>query len=420
MQLFQTQKNLLAEAIRLPSGGLEKSNSPSDPAQYLVMRTSGKSLEVILSTKEVSIRVRIDKAGDLLKINSEGTFVVKGDVLKEILLRSIVRDTVSVDFEKSAGETIKGASPEDAPVSLLGNMVMSWSNDVDGKEVWTIPVVDTASIDVPTNPNIDLKGTDRLTVQAGQFAKHIRQVGIAVGKDTGDSKYRNLLIRTNGKLYETVGATLFQLAIVKAEAESASGTFSMLMPYSHAFLATKLLNPERDVEIIYNKGTPGTVVFCQDVVYGGGIIGTAAFRINCASDPFIKFEKVVSSLSFCNSVKMKTQQIRAICNKLDIINLARTEVVLDKKKNALMFSKKEAGRGASKGLGVPVTDIDRDIDGDIKGDDFAFEVSSAYLSQAVNNAELDEIVWKFSGKTSLTFMKLSDNMVTYFSPMQEQ
>jgi len=415
MRLFQTQKNLLTEAVRWPAGGLLKASSPTDPSQYLVVKTAGKKLEVVLTSQEISIKVVIDKAGDLLKVDSDGTFVLKGDVLKEILARSTVMDMVNIDFDKTAaGETVKGAKPEDAPVVLLGNWVLSWNNSLNGKEEWAIPVVDTASIDVPTNPAIDLKGKNRLTVNAGEFAKHIRQVGIAVGKDLGDTKFRNVMVRTsknaNMTLYEVAATNKYQLAIVKAEAASASDDFSMNIPYSAAFLASRLLNPEQNVEIIYNEGSPGTAVFSQDIVYGGDtVVGAVYFRITCSNEAFAKFEKGIKSLSYRNVCKMKTQQIKPLCNKLEIFQPAKTEVVLDTKQKALFFSKKEAGRGASKGLALPITDIE--------GDDFDFDISSQFLTQAVNNAETDEIIWKFSGKQSLTCMILSPNLTVYFPPM---
>ncbi len=413
MNLFQTQKNLLTEVVRWPAGGLIKAANPIDPSQYLAVKTFGKKLQIVLSSQEISIKVVIDKAGDLLKVHSDGTFVLKGDILKEILQRSVVNDVVNVDFdESSGGEVLKGESPEHTPVALLGNAVMTWNNSVSGKEEWAIPVIDTKAIDVPTNPTFDLSGTDRLSVNAGEFAKHIRQVGIAVGKDLGNEKYRNVMIRTSGSLYEVVATNQIMLAVVKAQALKDAGEFSMTIPHSQVFLASRLLNPELDVEIIYNKGNPGTAVFAQEVMYGGQSIGTAYFRITCSSVGFAKFEQIIKSISVKGSCKMKTQQILPLCTKLEIFQPARTGVVLDKKQGTMTFSKKEAGRGAGKGMGLPISDI--------QGGDFEFDVSSRFLMQAVANAETDEISWSYSGKESLTCMILSPSLTVYFPLMGQK
>jgi hypothetical protein len=415
MKLFQTQKNLLTEVVRWPAGGLVKSANPADPSQYLAVKTNGKNLQIVLTSQEISVKVVIDKAGDLLKVHTDGTFVLKGDILKEILQRSAgdVSDVVNIDFdESSAGEMLKGETPEHAPVALLGNAIMSWSNNLLGKEEWAIPVIDTNSIDVPTNPTFDLKGADRLIVKAGDFAKYIRQVGIAVGKDLGDAKYRNVMIRTSKMLYEIVATNQIMLAVVKSQANSDAGSFLMTIPYSQAFLASRLLNPELNVEIIYNKGNPGTAVLTQEVVYGEQVIGTVYFRITCSNEPFAKFDKTINDLSFRNSCKMKTQRILPVCTKLDIFQPARTAVILDKKQSALIFSKKEAGRGASKGLVVEIYDI--------KGDNFDFDVSSMFLTQSVNNAEADEILWQFSGKEALSRMDLSPSLTAYFPLMGQK
>jgi hypothetical protein len=410
--LFQIQKNLLAEVIKITAGALVKGGDPTDPAQYLAIQNKDKKLQISFTSPELVIKVILDKADDFLKLDQQGLHFVQGEIVNDLLQRTMVMDKITVDFGKgAAGESLKGEDPSQQPLQVAGNLILSFPNSVTNNEEWTIPCIDQVAINISGDPAIDLTGTEKLTVKSKEFSAFVKQVGMAVGKDSGDAKYRNVMIRTNkspGQVYDIIGNSMVQLAWAKSTAESVSGQFAMTIPYQDVLTASRLLNPELNVEIIYNKGTPGTAVFVQDVVYGDKPVGKAYFRVTCSSEKFTNFEKVINSLSFSNSCKIKSQQIKPVCNQLDILKPARTQVVLDPKKSALIFSKSEAGRGLGKGIGVPATDI--------QGDKFEIEVSSRHLTLAVFNAEADEIEWKFSGPRSLSSMVLSPNLVTYFQP----
>lgn len=405
--LFQTQKNLFQEAVTRISGALEKGSNPQDPSQYITIKVGNKSVSTIFSGQEIAARLVIDKdkLGGLLTIGEEGIYVIQGHILNQILLRTAVNNNITVDFEKAKN------AESDRPTN--GNIKITMPSSTGNEaEEWLIPTMDTNSMDIPTNPSIENKGTERLTVKASDLVKHIRQVGMAVGSDGGDATYRNVMFRTGDKVYEMVGTNMNQLALARNLFIKSSGNFIMTIPHSQVLRISGMLNQELDVEIIYNTGNPGTAVFRQDIVYGDNVIGAVEYRVTCSNEPFAKFDKLINALSFRNTCKMKTQQIRPICSKLDIIQPPRTEVILSAKKQTLSFSKKEGGKGATKGQSVPLTDI--------QGDDFEFVISSAHLSLAVSNAESDEIEWKFSGKTSLSCMVLSENLTTYFSPFDDE
>lgn len=416
--LFQIQKNLFTEAVKVPSGGLVKTTSPSDPAQYLVVKTVGKALEIIVSSQEVTCKTTIDGAGDALKPEQDSTYAVKGETLEKVLTRTIVHDLINVEFEKSAStETIKTANPADTPMQLLGNLILRWKNQISEEEVWSIPCVDTNSIDVPSNPSFDLSGKDRFKVTGLEFNNFIHQIGIAVGKEGGNAIYRNVLIRASQSRFEIVGSRVDQLAWAQAApVEAPASDFSFSIPYSHMLTASKMLSDEKDIEIIYNAGSPGTVILSQDVEFGGKVVGKSMIRMTCATEKFVNFEKAISKLDFPWVCKFKTQQIKSICNRLEILQLLRTHVVLDVKKKALIFSKKEAGRGVGKGMALPLTFLNPEAT------DFEIDVSSQHVTYAVSNADADEVEWRFSGKKSLCCMILSEDpskLKTFFSPLDD-
>lgn len=412
MLLFQIQKNLFTKAVSKVAASLTKTQNPADPSQYIVMKADQgqSSISLTVVNQGVVTRTVIDAAGDLLKIKADGVFVIQGDVLNEILSRTTISEMVNVDFEKSTGnEVIKNPDPNEQPLALSGHLNFSWNNAVTDKEEWLVPCIDSASLNIPTNAKIDVTADGRMFVNAAEFGRYVRQVGIAVGKDSGDASYRNVLIRTDGQILELVSAMITQLAwATTPNVRRASGKFSMTIPYVELMLACSMLDPESDVEIIYNNTTPPTAVFAQDLVYSDRAVGKTQLRLTCSMDKFVNFEKTIKALDFRNSCKVKTQQFRPITSRLDIVRPARTTLTVDASKNSMTFAKQEAGRVFAKGLGIPISDGE--------GDPLKLEVSSRNLLLAANAAEGDDIEIKFSGEASLYCMILSENMKCYFAP----
>jgi len=394
--MFQTQKNLFGIAVNIASGALGKTSDTSDPSQYLVIALKKNSFEILSSSQELIIKVTIDQAGNLYKSDEEKTYVVGGAVLRALMEKSCVTDTMEVKAVEEEGS---------------GSLNFSWRGPVE-KEEWSIPWVNLEGLNIALNPAINIAGQDKLIVKSEEFQKFVNAVGVAVGKDSGDANYRNIMIRSNSSLYEVVATSVVQLAWAKGIPMSTVGEFAATVPYIHVASLSKLLNTDIETEIIYNKGKSATLVFRQDVIYGDRKIGEVLFRVTCSDDPFAKFEKVVKMLDYKSSCKVRTKQMQDVCGKLDVLQIVRTHVVLDTKKKALIFAKKDSGKGAGKGIAVPLVDV--------SGDDIELCVSGLHLSKAVNHALGDEIEWKFSGQKSLTCMVLAPNIAVYFPPFGDE
>lgn len=408
--IFQTQKNLLSDILNTISPVIVKSSNPQDISQYLVIKTEGKNLTLLISNQEYIAQIVIDKRAvdqDLLKIETDGIYIAQADVILEIMTRSNVRDKISIDFEPAkTGDVIKTDDPN-ITIPTLGSL--NW-NFPQG-EVWTTPCIDTKTIDVPTKPPFDQSGKNTLRCPAGDFRKYVGQVGMAAGDDKGDSRLRNLLLRTTKDTYELVTTTSIHLAWATATPKASSGIFSFTVPYRPFLIGSQIIetNYEGDVDIVHNPGGIETVVMTRDMLYGDKPIGTVYFRTSCANHQFANFEKLLKSLNFCNTMKIKAQLLKPLVGMLDIAKLPRTQVLIDTKKSMLFFAKKEEGRVKVKGLSVPA--IMTPGEGDME-----LEISNHHLASAISNAEIDEIEWKLSGKKTLSSMRLSPNLMTYFAP----
>lgn len=408
MLLFKVQKSLFTDAVRRIQPALVKTKNPADIGQYLVLKLDSKKslLTMIVNDQEVTVRITIDKAGDLLKISGDGVFVLRGETLYELLNRSNILDEITFNFEAKK-DVLKPDDPSQPPISLLGNIDILFPGD----EVWSIPVVDTATISVPVNPTIESKGDDHFKVNAQEFGKYITQVAMAVGPDNLDARFRNVLIRTVGNRFEIVSTTGTNMAWARALCKEMSGEFSMTIPHKQTMLISKIASPELDLVLLHTKGTPGSSVCSQEFLYGEKEIGTLQVKATCSPEPFAKFEKHIKSLSFVSSLKIKTQQLKPVCARMDLFSNPRTTVVIDSKKSTMSFSKIEDGRAKVKNITIPFSDL--------QGEPVNLEISSRYMLLAVTNAEAETIEWKFTGNKSLTCMILSDNLETYFSPFNE-
>jgi len=407
--LFKIHKNLFTEIVSRIAPAFVKTTNPQDIGQYLVLKLDKKKnlLTAIVNRQEVTVKIEIDGDGDLLTIEEDGVFVINGEPLYELLSRSTVIDQIVINFDAKK-DVIKAQDPSQTAISLLGSMEVLFP----GGESWSFPVLDLASIPVPTNPTIELKGDDHFKVNAQEFSKFILQVGMAVGKDNLDARFRNVLIRTTGNRYEIIATTGIHLAWVRALCKEMSGEFSMTIPHEQTMLVTNVSSPELDLTIVHHKGTPGSCVCHQEFLYGERSLGKIMIKTTCSPEPFAKFDKMIKNLDFISSLKLKTQQFKPICSRMDIFTDPRTTVAVDTKKGTLVFSKVEDGKVRAKGITIPFSAV--------SGEPINLLVSSRHLLLAVSNAEADEIEWKFSGQKSLTCMILSDNLMTYFAPFTEE
>lgn len=396
MLRFTVQKRLFTEMLQRGFPALVKGTSPSDSGQYTVLSSNGRSLTQITARNELIFKQVIDRAeAEELSASGTWTHVVDGRRLKDVFSMSNAIDKISVEFEPSAVETpAKSAAPNQRPVSHLGNLVIRFPED----ETWDQPVVDAESIGLSVNPRIEAGGKHKLVVRAAELAKFVAQVGMSVGKDGGNTSYRNALIRSKGGRYEVVAATPQHLTLAKAKVGEggASGDFSATVVYGHLSDAVKMLNPDQDVEVIHNAGTPGTLVLCQTVEYGDRTIGNVQISITCTSEPFAKFEKLVSSLDCPNSVRFNAQKMRQVCGQLGIQDDPHNQISINAEKR-VMTIKNSCSRGKAK-LSVPLSEI--------KGGDFEAIISNNLMAMSMGNSELEDVEWRFSGKTTLSHMRL--------------
>jgi len=397
-KLFEIQRKLFSDIVGLACGCLEKTINPNDPSQYLIIKTKDKVLELIFSNIQAIIVVRLDEASDSLKVFSDGVHVVKGDILNSMLHRIDVMDKVTVSVDKDG-------------------LDITFPNLLADKEEWQIPCLDPASLDLSTNPKIEMGEEHQFRIEAKKWTTWLNRVGMAVGKDAGNPIYRNILIRVKGDQVDFVTSSIGHLAWAKEKCDSATGDFFFVTPHEQLVSLSKLLDHERPVVVIHNQSDPGTVVMVQEVQYGEKPVGKVFFRTSCASEPFVKFEATIKTLrdQLKNQCKVKVQHFVNICHRLALLEPPETKVIWDKEKEALVFSKQEAGRGATKGIALPASEMEGK-------ERFEIVLSSRHLKMIADKADADkgaEILWMFGEPTQFTCIHLSPQLETYFSPFKE-
>jgi hypothetical protein len=404
-KLFEIHSKFLSRMVDLACGCLDKApnQQPNSPDQYLVIKPSAKNhvLEFVFSTSRIAIVVRVDDAADFIKIHETGVFVVKGDVLRS-LLKQATAEKMTVGFDSGPAG---------------GNLICSFPNAVE-KEEWTFPCIDPTSLDLTVSPKIDLGDERQFKISnINDFSRCLVSVGMAVGKDAGNPTYRNVLVRTKAEGLDIVSSNIGHLAFGKTKYETATGNFHFVTPYEQLLTFAKLLDAELPAVFVHNNGEPGTVVVMQEVKYGSDKpLGRVFLRTSCATEPFVQFDATIKKLEakLTNQCKADVTQFVGVCQRLALLQPPETKVVWNKEKEALVFSKQEAGRGTTKGIALPVKDM-------VGKEKFDLVLSSIVLKMIADKAtdEETEIEWLFGEPTDFACIRFSTNLKTYFSPFKE-
>jgi hypothetical protein len=152
-------------------------------------------------------------------------------------------------------------------------------------------------------------------------------------------------------------------------------------------------------------GAAKQVVFAQDLVYGGKIVGRSLYRVRESASKFVQYEPLINSLSFITSCKIKTQQLKAVMAKLKM-DVAKTSCSVDTEKELLIMHKRSAK--VDKMTCVEIYDI--------SGQKLDVNVSSNHLTAAAGACDLEDVELKFSGSKALGQMILGPTLTTYFMP----
>ena len=408
--IFRTQTTLFQNVLDCMKVALVKSDQANETGQYVLIKTEGGQLCLAVKHQDVVMKVAIDKApADLLEIGQDGEFAVDGSELSYMFKHFDVADKFHVDFVPTEGDKAepKKESEEEAvdaqEIRQLGvlNFNMPTRTKKKNCEVWPFPVAE-----VMIRPKIDSKGANRLTLSVANLAKYIGQVELAVGKESGNASFRNVMIRKGDAKYEVVAASPNMLAWVTSDkfVSASGGDFKLVALWEQASRVTKMLVPDQDVDI-FTDGE--TIVFCQDLLYGSGKekIGKVEIKISCARDPFAKFEGTIKKLDLKWECKLKREHLRGVCHRLERkANLPRTVCAFNPADEEMSFSKKGVVKNASVGIA------------DVKGEALEIILSSQYLKACVDAAESEDIIVRFSGVRSLGSMKLSEELTAYFNP----
>jgi DNA polymerase III sliding clamp (beta) subunit (PCNA family) len=411
---IKTQRALLAQIVKTVSPALVKGDTPAEAGQYVILKVDEKELSVIVACDALTAKATIGSSmleGEMLEITSGGKYAVNGSMLLHDLSTSAVNDSIVIDFkeqkatakakkqeEDELGEDADKAAVEPESVGTLFIKYPGPKGETDTTRL--------QCIDLPVDPKIEVDTSSRLTIKGSDFIQYVRQVGIAIGKANMNEDYSNVLIKTTGNMVEMVGTNGIQLSLAVFESVDSSKDLRMVLPYEKVAAIAKMIQPDRSVTIYLTEGQTRDAVFLQDVTYGEKVVGRAMFKIREKTDRFVQYEALIKSLSFISSCKVKRQQLKAACERLEGVTLAKTAMSFDPTKELIAFSKDEGSGGITTHVSIESA----------QGQKLDMNVSSRHLRVAADATTEEDIELKLSGAKSLGLMVLSPTFSMYFMP----
>lgn len=408
--MFKIQRDLIHQAARVAGGALVDSNDPNDPGQYLLFRANDGTFGLTVARQDVVARVLVDNAGTLLNSSSAVSFALKGKQLLSALGVYASPEMMDVDIKRNASPE---PTAEGSDILDLGTVEFK----IPGMKKAEYFGMQCVNLDV--TPTIDETGKNTATVSGIEFVKYVTRVGMAAGKATFRPEFANAMLRARGNRFDIATASTSQLAWAKLDRIDTGNDFSTIVPYELLLAASKVMNEEQNVQIIFNEGSPGTVVFNQDFVFGGNTVGRLSFRITCSTEKFTRFEDIIEKTDFKFAAKFNTQIVKVAVDKL-----AKTN---DYTKTQVRFSTTEKimELGKQDGKFVQTSHAEM-LEG--SGGDLDLEVSIRHFKLAIDASDCQQTKVFFSGKKSLALVQCTDEdkiykdakFVAYFAPFREE
>ncbi len=403
--------DLVTRLVKSVSEANQKGSSPADISQYTALEASEGKLSAIVTREDFAAIATVYASkveGGLLKIEADGRHTVDGGELLHEFVTARPEDTVTIEYKKLAAQPKKTddeADPEAATVETVGTVSVSRPAIKGLTEVSKM-----YSVGLVVKPSFEFTPDVKITVSAAEFAKHLKQVGISVGKATMSLDYSNLMVKVKGDDVEMVTTNGQQLTLATFKAIDAQKNVEFLLQYDQVVSVMKALDPTRSVyiNIMKQPNAPQVVVFSQDVLFGGVAVGECMFRLREPACKFVSYEPLIKSLSFIASCKIKKTDLKFICGRLPD-SVIKTSTVFDPEKELIAFSK--TGSAREKNVYMPVTAV--------TGSRMELDISSGHVAAAVDACEGDEIELRMSGPKSLESMVLGPNLTTWFQPFRQ-
>lgn len=409
--LFEIPKVLLSDALKRIGPAMVESMDPAEKGQYLIMNGKGSTLKAWIKRQEVTAVVEVNSAD--LKIGEEFTNTVQGKALYDVLAKVTMSGVVKAEFEanqnKDAAEEAEEAEeeggedgePAQEPVPNIGNVLFMLPSTRKQPEKLRIP-----SVQWSANPDIQLNGSQRIKLGAELLASMISKVEIAFDKQAKVSM-QNCLIRTKGDRCQLVMMSSSALAKIDGPFINATGDFEVCVNFEQLQKTVKMLDDSTDVEIIVNDGTPGTMIFAQELQYGDAPVGKSYLRISCSKDKFTPYEKTLDKVSYRYHISIKKQQLCELCGKLEAVGGDNSKVTTKFTPDVATYVLSKAGqKGSIEGLVLDVADAN--------GDPFEFKSVSRHWKSVGDKAMVDDIKVSLAGKNQLLKASLGDGYEFYF------
>ncbi len=401
---------LLARMVKCVAGANQKGATPTEVSQYTVLKAFGTKLSAIVARQDFAAIATIDASymqEEMLTIAAEGSFVVDGRALADDFDTADNADVVTIEHKVlTSKETAKtpDADPENPAPERTGALCISRPAPKGMSELTKLHTVG-----ISINPEVGIAPNAKITLHAAEFSKHLKAVGMSVGKVTMSLDYSNVLIKVKGDIVEMVTTNGQQLTKATFPAIDCDKDVQVLLPYDQVLTIMKMCDDKRKITITVGKGAPQTVVISQEIEYGDKVVGECTFRLREPACKFVNYEPLIEKLSFVSGCKIRTQDLKAICHKIRM-EPVKAATVFDPEKEVIGLAKKSPT--VDKSVVLPVTSA--------TGPRMELDLSSGHLAASADVCPVDEIELKFSGPKSLECMVLGPNLTTYFQPFRQE
>jgi len=404
---YAFKKAVEAVSPLLPRGGDDSSN-PTDPAKFLNVRLADGKLTIDVVRQDMTAAVAIeDKSLFKYPPESEGKSVAFDARIWSLLDKHDIDDLFTIEWPENPPAEEKGEEEGVKPLKALGLFTWIMPSRTNKKEHWKVHGWECAS----KNPSFE-KGTDRTSIEANKFAEFAGQVAFMAGDDSGNIKYKNILIRIGAKDIEFVAMNPFGLGRILRHQNGSSGEFSLVIPgVNFPEICASMPNKEKDVDIsCLMNDKIGSAVFSQPFELSGKAVGKTMVKVSCAPEPFSKFEKTIGMLSFKDKIKFNREQAREVLGRVSVFadkDNPHVVVEIDPVESSLNLHKNER-KGSGLLGGIPLSLCQSEA--------LSVIFPVRILDECLKHADSDDIELDFSGLQTLSKFTLGQDYFGYIQP----
>ena len=410
---FKANSSLLTRMSNYVSKLVQNSSSPEETGKFVALKCGDGKLGMTVFREDVLANVTVDSSKldpSVLDISEDGNYVADGARLLKVLGGN-KNGTVEVEFESQEFDDKIEVDEDDELVAELaaashfrsvGKLNIIRPGVRGSQRTWR------KCFEPLELPRVAAKDSS-LFIEVSNLSEGLQDVKIAISKTAGMLEQSHLKIASDGKLVNLSAYSSFLLVNSNVEPLTSS-KFEAIAPFDLVQSIVSIADSEKPIKMMEAKGKPTGIVVCQDLEYGGEVVGQATYRIFSSVAKFPKFKDTIESLDLAYSCSVRADELKSVTSDLeDVAETAKTAIVFDPDEEVLAFTKNAADGGTS--VSLPASDM--------TGGRLEVNASSRVLHSIASRLRSDGGEISFSGSNSLAKVS-SGGMTVYFQPFSPE